>query len=42
MRIGDKGGKATVESPGWAKTSDRYGVEIVCGSKSVEITGRPA
>jgi DNA-binding MarR family transcriptional regulator len=42
MRLGEKGGKTTVETPGWAATSDRYSVEIVGGSKSIEIVGRPA
>jgi len=42
MRLGEKGGKTTVETPGWASTPDRYSVEIVGGSKSIEIVGRPA
>jgi DNA-binding MarR family transcriptional regulator len=42
MRLGEKGGKTTVETPGWASTQDRYSVEIVGGSKSIEIVGRPA
>jgi DNA-binding MarR family transcriptional regulator len=42
MRLGEKGGKATVESPGWGATRDRYSVEIVGGSKSIEVLGRPA
>jgi DNA-binding MarR family transcriptional regulator len=42
MRLGEKGGKTTVETPGWAATQDRYSVEIIGGSKSIEIVGRPA
>jgi DNA-binding MarR family transcriptional regulator len=41
-RLGPKGGRATMESPGWAKTSDRYSVEVVGGSQSIEVVGRPA
>jgi DNA-binding MarR family transcriptional regulator len=41
-RLGGKGGRATMESPGWAATHDRYNVEIVGGSKSIEIVGRQA
>jgi len=40
MRLGEKGGKTTVETPGWAATNDRYSVEIVGGSKSIEIVAR--
>jgi DNA-binding MarR family transcriptional regulator len=39
-RLGQKGGMATVESPGWSATKGRYEVEIVGGSKAVEIVAR--
>jgi DNA-binding MarR family transcriptional regulator len=41
-RLGEKGGKSTIESPGWAGATGRYSVEIVGGSKSIEIVGRPS
>jgi DNA-binding MarR family transcriptional regulator len=39
-RLGQKGGKTTVESPGWSGTKNRYDIEIVGASKTVEIVGR--
>jgi DNA-binding MarR family transcriptional regulator len=39
--LGEKGGKATLGSPGWDRAKDRYSIEIVGGSKSIEIVGRP-
>jgi hypothetical protein len=40
--IGEKGGKSTIESPGWAGATARYSVDIVGGSKSIEVVARPA
>jgi DNA-binding MarR family transcriptional regulator len=39
-RLGQKGGMATVESPGFGGAKDRYEVEVVGGSKAVEIVAR--
>jgi DNA-binding MarR family transcriptional regulator len=39
-RLGQKGGKTSVETPGWSAATDRYVVEIVGGSKTIEIVGR--
>jgi DNA-binding MarR family transcriptional regulator len=39
--LGEKGGKATMGSPGWDPAKDRYNVEVVGGSKSIEIVARP-
>ena len=38
---GEKGGRSTTESPGWGAAADRYDVEIVGGSKSIEVVARP-
>jgi len=40
-RLGQRAGLATVESPGWDATKDRYAIEVIGGSKSVEIVARP-
>ena len=40
-RIGQKGGRTSVQSKGWADAERRYDVEIVGGSKAVEIVARP-
>jgi hypothetical protein len=39
-RLGQKGGMATVESPGFGGAKDRYEIEVVGGSKAVEIVAR--
>ncbi|HEX5825138.1 MAG TPA: MarR family transcriptional regulator [Candidatus Limnocylindrales bacterium] len=39
-RLGKKGGRTTMESRGWADATDRYDVEVVGGSKSIEIVSR--
>jgi hypothetical protein len=39
-RVGQKGGKTTVETPGWSGAADRYAIEIVGGSKAIEVVGR--
>jgi DNA-binding MarR family transcriptional regulator len=39
-RLGQKGGMATVESPGWGRAKNRYEIEVVGGSKAVEIIAR--
>jgi DNA-binding MarR family transcriptional regulator len=39
--LGEKGGRSTMESRGWAAATDRYDVEIVGGSKSIEVVARP-
>ena len=38
--LGEKGGKATIASPGWDRAKDRYNVEVVGGSKAIEIVAR--
>jgi DNA-binding MarR family transcriptional regulator len=40
-RLGEKGGKVTIDSPGWDHAKDRYDVNVVGGSKSIEIVARP-
>ena len=40
-RLGQKGGRTTVDSPGWSGAKDRYEIEVVGGSKAVEIVARP-
>ncbi len=40
-RLGEKGGRSTMASRGWAAAADRYDVEVVGGSKSIEIVARP-
>lgn len=42
MQLGHKGGEASVETRGWAKAGNRYAVEVVGGSKTIEIVARPA
>jgi len=39
-RVGKQGGEATLESPGWTKSRDRYQIEIVGGAKAIEVVGR--
>jgi DNA-binding MarR family transcriptional regulator len=39
-RHGGKSGMATMESRGWAGAKDRYNVEVVGGSKSIEVVSR--
>jgi DNA-binding MarR family transcriptional regulator len=41
-RVGQKGGKTTVETPGWTSAGDRYTIEVVGGSKTIEIVARPS
>jgi len=40
-RLRQKGGRTTVDSPGWSGAADRYEIEVVGGSKAVEIVARP-
>ncbi|HET7473348.1 MAG TPA: MarR family transcriptional regulator [Candidatus Limnocylindrales bacterium] len=40
-RVGKQGGQATLESPGWSRTGNRYQVEVVGGTQSIEVVGRP-
>ncbi len=40
--LGEKGGKASVESRGWADAKDRYDFEVGGGSKMIEVVGRPS
>jgi hypothetical protein len=40
--LGAKGGRTTLESAGWSAATDRYDIEIVGGSKAIEITARKA
>lgn len=39
--LGAKGGDTTVEPREWAEARDRYGLEVVGGSKSIAVVGRP-
>ena len=39
--LAKKGGRSTMESRAWAAAADRYDVEVVGGSKSIEIVKRP-
>jgi DNA-binding MarR family transcriptional regulator len=39
--LGKKGGEVTMESRGWADTRDRFAMEVVGGSKSIEVVERP-
>jgi DNA-binding MarR family transcriptional regulator len=39
-RVGKQGGQTTLESPGWTKGGDRYQIEVVGGTKSIEVVGR--
>jgi hypothetical protein len=41
-RLGEKGGKSVIESRGWSSAKNRFDVEIVGGSKSIEVVARPA
>ena len=38
--IGGTGGETTIESPGWNAARDRFGVRVIGGAKSIEISGR--
>jgi DNA-binding MarR family transcriptional regulator len=40
-RVGQKAGMTSAESPGWAGTKNRYEIEIVGGSKTIEVVRRP-
>jgi hypothetical protein len=39
--LGRKGGDTTLESNGWSGAKDRYSVEVVGGSKTIEVVSRP-
>jgi hypothetical protein len=39
--LGKKGGDVAFESQGWAAASGRYAVEVVGGSKSIDIVEGP-
>lgn len=41
MGLGQKGGQSTLESNGWGTATDRFAIEIVGGSKIIDIVGRP-
>jgi len=41
MRMNPRGGISTLESAGWAGERDRYDLEVVGGSRSIDIVGRP-
>ena len=38
--LGRKGGEVSVDSAGWTGRGGRYSVEVVGGSKTIEVTGR--
>jgi hypothetical protein len=40
-RLEQKGGMTSAESPGWTGTKNRYEIEIVGGSKAIEVVSRP-
>jgi DNA-binding MarR family transcriptional regulator len=40
-RLGKRGGESTLESEGWSTSTDRYAIEVVGGSKSIEVIARP-
>jgi hypothetical protein len=40
-RLGEKGGKATIDTAGWDRAKNCYNVEVAGGSTSIEIVGRP-
>jgi DNA-binding MarR family transcriptional regulator len=40
-KSGEKAGLMATETLGWAGAKDRYNVEVVGGSKSIEVIGRP-
>jgi DNA-binding MarR family transcriptional regulator len=39
--LGKKGGDVTMESRGWGTASGRYAIEVIGGSKSIEVVARP-
>jgi hypothetical protein len=39
--LGRKGGESTLESPNWGASRDRIALEVVGGSKSIEVVDRP-
>jgi hypothetical protein len=39
--LGKKGGDVIVESRGWESANDRFALEVVGGSKSIEVVERP-
>ena len=40
VKVGRSGGASTLESPGWDRARDRIALDIVGGSKSIEIVDR--
>jgi DNA-binding MarR family transcriptional regulator len=38
--LGRKGGETTIESAGWSERVDRFSIDVVGGSRSIEIVGR--
>jgi DNA-binding MarR family transcriptional regulator len=41
LKLGKRGGESTLESPGWDRARDRITLEVVGGSKSIDILDRP-
>ena len=39
--MGTKSGDASVETRGWSDAADRYSLEVVGGSRTITVTGRP-
>jgi DNA-binding MarR family transcriptional regulator len=39
--LGARGGASTLESKGWANAVDRYSLDLVGGSKTIEVVERP-
>jgi DNA-binding MarR family transcriptional regulator len=39
--LGKKGGDVTIESRGWSSARDRYILEVIGGSKSIDVVERP-
>jgi DNA-binding MarR family transcriptional regulator len=39
MSLGKSGGESTLETPSWATDRDRYSIEVIGGSKTIEVVG---
>jgi DNA-binding MarR family transcriptional regulator len=40
-RLREKDGRVSLDAPGWSAARDRYNIEVVGGSRSIEIVARP-
>ncbi|HLO36246.1 MAG TPA: MarR family transcriptional regulator [Candidatus Deferrimicrobium sp.] len=41
VRLGKRAGESTLETPGWEASADRIALEVVGGSRSIEVVDRP-